>query len=149
MSWGFHSVNWSLAQAVTRYQDKSQVWLMEPIAPYLERWEVVCRCGCGEWELTRAGLYLWTAIRVMAGVPLFVNSGRRCQAHNQAVRGETNSLHLMGAALDISWPSQIPREIMFRRVSEIVGNGGLGVYHGFFHADTGEGYDKRRRWSGT
>lgn len=65
------------------------------------------RCKCTNEDCNFTLVYNPTVIsfqltRGKFGRPLKVNSGFRCQRHNEAVGGKKNSSHLRGAAIDLS-----------------------------------------------
>lgn len=87
-------------------------------------------------------------IRDHFGKPVTINSGYRCQKHNKAVGGVSNSRHTLGQAADISVQDVAPAEVA--RYAESIGIGGIGLYEtamdGFFvHVDTRPG---RSFWYG-
>ena len=56
--------------------------------------------------------------RKIAGIPIVVNSGYRCQDHNVAVGGSPTSSHLDGLAADISTPDHQSRYRIVRALLE-------------------------------
>lgn len=158
---------WTIEHAVKVYGPEKRDWLLDTLAPHLRRYEIACRCGCGNAEMSTAFLYLWTAIRLRWGKSIWVTSGCRCLEHNRAVYRDQGlapndkTKHLaevakgiLGRAGDIT-PSD-PREYQTfaRFLDPIVGDGGFGIYPGrlFCHVDTGESEDlrtrRRSRWEG-
>lgn len=81
--------------------------------------------------------------------PIYINSAYRTEAHNKAVKGEKNSYHLTGSAVDIRCPS-ISVDSFHRIILTLMNNGkikkgGLGKYNSFVH------YDQRgylAQWNG-
>ena len=77
------------------------------------RSEFACKCGCGFDEikpelvkqLQRFRDLLW--IRTGIEVPVTVTCGCRCDLHNEAIGGAKNSYHTIGAAVDITFGSDI------------------------------------------
>jgi|GEM_PF-2401316 len=63
--------------------------------------EMDCRCGCGKTVAPELLLRL-EAMRELLSRPLPVNSGARCVAYNRQMKGEPNSLHLQGLAVDLA-----------------------------------------------
>lgn len=108
---------------------------------HFSRSEFTCRCGCGfdtvDYELGK----LLDAIRAHFDQPVTVTSGCRCEAHNRAVGGSSNSQHLYGRAADIV-VRDTPAEIV-QVLAEEMGVPGLGRYQDFTHVDTRTG---RARW---
>ena len=75
--------------------------------------EMKCSCArntchffiANENLLTRFGLF-----RTIWSHPIKINSGFRCQAHNLAIGGVSNSKHTLGQALDLSTRSMSKKE---------------------------------------
>lgn len=77
------------------------------------------------------------------GVRLSINSAYRDRTHNNRVGGASNSLHMRGYALDISWPSSnITDKQNFIKNAIEAGAQGIGVYNTFCHIDIGS----KRAW---
>lgn len=82
-------------------------------------------------------------LRDIIGAPLHINSGARCRAHNEAVGGTRNSMHLSlttaaSCAFDISlFHNDVKYDIdeLFDNALT-VGFTGIGLYHTFIHVDT-------------
>ena len=122
---------------------------------YFRREEFRCQCGgkyCNGFpaEPAEETVRMADEIRRRAGVPLSVNSGVRCKQHNADVGGVSNSLHLIGRAVDLA---PIGGDISAARLQEIAeqvqaekmpGRGGLGRYDWGVHVDNG----KYSRWNG-
>ena len=74
---------------------------------YFEMKEFACKC-CGqlppsaEQNLQALVEHVLDPARERLGMPITVNSGYRCPAHNKAVGGVKNSQHLKGEAADIT-----------------------------------------------
>jgi len=66
--------------------------------------EFVCRCGCdNEGKNVQQSLIdMCQKIRDEAGIPIRINSGYRCPAHNAKVNGAKGSQHILGVAADLS-----------------------------------------------
>lgn len=82
-------------------------------------------------------------LRKLIGRPLIVTSGYRTPAHNKAVGGATNSLHMQGKAFDLRFASGLGRIEIIHQAG-IAGFQGIGVYDTFVHVDTG----RKRYWMG-
>lgn len=72
--------------------------------------------------------------------PILISSGYRSPAHNKAVKGEPNSLHLTGQAADFKIKGLTPIQI-FDTIERLIEEGkmkegGLGLYKTFVHYDT-------------
>ncbi len=79
-------------------------------------------------------------VRDLLGKPILINSGYRTEAHNKAVGGAPQSLHLSGLAADIVIPGMAAAEVQkfLRNWS-----GGLGMYAHYTHIDI---RPTRARW---
>ena len=82
--------------------------------------------------------------RLLGNAPMIITSGYRCFAHNRAVGGAKNSLHMQGLAVDFKVPS-LPWENVMQTLpySKF---GGIGVYHGTKHVHV-DMRDTRTMWS--
>lgn len=116
--------------------------------------EFLCRCGCLSGTPSPALVDALQALREVAGRPIIVLSGCRCQAHNQAVGGAPSSRHLTGEAADIRCPGVTPREL-YVHAAALCRFGGFGVDDagGFLHVDVRPGLarwcyssGKQTRW---
>ena len=97
--------------------------------------EFACKC-CGqlppsaEQNLQALVEHVLDPARERLGMPITVNSGYRCPAHNKAVGGVKNSQHLKGEAADITCADN-------KRLAEIIEQLGnydqLIVYPTFLH----------------
>ncbi len=102
---------------------------------YFEMKEFACKC-CGqlppsaEQNLQALVEHVLDPARERLGMPITVNSGYRCLAHNKAVGGVKNSQHLKGEAADITCADN-------KRLAEIIEQLGnfdqLIVYPTFLH----------------
>ena len=72
------------------------------ITAHFRRGEFKCKCGCGKDDIDAALVRLCETIRGAVGVPLIINSGCRCEAHNAKVGGVKGSYHTQGKAADLS-----------------------------------------------
>ena len=82
------------------------------------------------------------ALRDQVGAPLIVNSAYRIPDYNRQVGGAKHSMHLQGAAFDISMANHDP--VSFEAAARAVGFTGFGFYprQNFMHIDTG----RARQW---
>ena len=116
---------------------------------YFKREEFRCKCGgkyCNgfpvepEEKMVRAV----DEIRRRLGIPVSIGSGVRCQKHNAAVGGVSNSQHPLGKAADLHSAASPAK--MKEVAEEVMGNtGGIGLYDWGIHVDTREVY---ARWNG-
>lgn len=66
--------------------------------------EFKCKCNEENCHFTLIAyrlIYAWDKVRSKWGKPLTVNSGFRCQLHNEDIGGENHSRHTIGHAIDI------------------------------------------------
>ena len=114
---------------------------------HFRREEFACKCGkCGGYpvEPKEAFVRKLDAFRERVGEPVYINSGIRCQQHNEAVGGANNSRHLYGDAADIRCPGKTPREL-YAIADKLLPNGGVGLYDWGIHVDT---RGAKARWVG-
>jgi len=97
--------------------------------------ELSCNCGCGEECSEGLAIHLQT-VREIAGIPMPLNSTKRCRKHNKKVGGKRLSKHLKGIAADIS-TRKMTTEERARLIGYLVllGFRGIGIYDTFIHAD--------------
>lgn len=91
----------------------------------------------GELVIDEEAMDKLQALRNKLGRPLLVTSAYRSKAHNSAVGGAQESLHLSGRAFDIRMDNHDPKE--FEAAARSVGFTGFGYYpkQGFMHIDVG------------
>lgn len=103
--------------------------------------ELACPC-CGENYCTEPLVNALEALRAEVGLPITVNSGYRCGAHNAKVGGEPNSYHTRGMAADIRVAGISPAEL-YEIARRIPAFGGFGVAKTFLHVDV---RTQKARW---
>ena len=106
--------------------------------------EAACNhCGCiTDQETIKKTAAMMETIRVkLGGKPIKVLSWCRCEQHNSAVGGASDSYHMKGMAVDFVVKHMTPRQVQAALKDH---NGGLGKYLGWTHCDIGP----KRRWSG-
>ncbi|MHA1127330.1 MAG: YcbK family protein [Alphaproteobacteria bacterium] len=103
--------------------------------------EIACR-GDGTIRIDEAALDKLQALREKLGVPLIVHSAYRSPDYNRQVGGAERSMHLQGAAFDISMANHVPDA--FEKAARAVGFTGFGYYprQNFMHIDIG----RARHW---
>mgnify|MGYP001060248598 CR=1 FL=1 len=103
--------------------------------------EIACR-GDGTIKINEVALDKLQALRDRLGVPLIVHSAYRSPEYNRQVGGAKHSMHLQGAAFDISMANHDPKA--FEVAAREVGFLGFGFYprSGFMHVDLGP----ERQW---
>lgn len=110
---------------------------MGDLSPNFSRWEFACKCGCGFDTVDVELLLILQKIRDHFEQPVSIESGCRCESHNQAEGGSPNSQHLVGRAADIKVRG-IPANLV-QELCEDLGVSGLGKYTFFTHIDTRTG----------
>lgn len=96
--------------------------------------ELACKC-CGEpGPIDMALIEALEVLRRLAGCPLIVTSGYRCQKHNSEVGGAKDSQHTKGTAADIKALGVTPLEL-FALAAQIPAIKGIGLYKGWVHID--------------
>lgn len=107
-------------------------------------------CGCGCCPEVKASFLLWgglQSLRDIVGVPIHINSGFRCPAHNKKEGGYEFSEHLKGLAADIVIEgfSSVEMFVVAEQIRAFR-EGGMGVYpeKGHLHVDVRQ--TKRARW---
>lgn len=108
------------------------------LSPNFRVSEFVSRCGTDEVLISMLLISVLQNIRNWTGSPVTINSGYRSPAHNRAIGGATNSLHVQGTAADITVrgvsPTDVARwaETALRQAGIA---GGICVYPTFTHID--------------
>lgn len=93
-----------------------------------------CACGCG-FDISDELKKLCDRVRNLAGIPLIVNSGARCKAHNKAIGASETSSHILGLAVDFKCIDSHSRlKIMTALLS--LGINRIGLHKNFLHFDT-------------
>jgi hypothetical protein len=123
--------------AVQRYKKGENLQLTE----HFNIKEFQCKgidCGCSETLHDPALSDHLEQIRSHFGKPLRINSGYRCEKHNQAVGGSTGSRHTKGQAADVTMDGVDALELA--KYAQQIGVKGIGLYGpeegNFIHVDT-------------
>ena len=115
---------------------------------YFTREEFRCPCGkCGGLPVEPDEKMVRTvdAIRAKLGKPITINSGVRCQSHNDELPGSAkNSNHIKGMAADLHCNTETPAELKAAAEAVMGKTGGIGLYKWGIHVDVG----KYSRWNG-
>ena len=115
---------------------------------YFTRAEFRCPCGkCGGFPVEPEEKMVRTVdtIRAKLGKPITVNSGVRCQSHNDELPGSAkNSNHIKGMAADLHCNTATPAEMKAAAEAVMGKTGGIGLYKWGIHVDAG----KYSRWNG-
>jgi uncharacterized protein YcbK (DUF882 family) len=86
-------------------------------------------------------LLQWLRERVKK--PFVINSGYRCEKHNEAVGGFSRSRHMLGCAADVStrgWNSAELYQLI--KEAQMIGFNGIGISETFIHLDDRESSGK-------
>ncbi len=95
--------------------------------------EFECKCGkCDETVINLDHVKRLQQLRDDLGSTITINSAYRCPAHNSAVGGEKNSMHMKGHATDITVKGMTPDEV----ADACEKFDGLGRYNTFTHIDS-------------
>jgi hypothetical protein len=123
-------------RALPRTRSSSEEDYVGDLSPHFSRAEFACRC-CGELKIEPTLLEGLELLRSLAGRPIVVHDGYRCEGHNQEVGGVTDSEHTRGLAADIAIPGLSLQE-MYELALQVPAfrNGGIGAYDSnFLHLD--------------
>lgn len=100
---------------------------------YFSNTELQCPC-CKKNNIDDAFLKQLIKARQIAGIPFKINSGYRCTKHNAQVKGETNSSHIYGLAVDIHCIDDRSRYIIISSLIKSDFNR-IGISKTFIHVD--------------
>jgi uncharacterized protein YcbK (DUF882 family) len=110
---------------------------------FFKRKEFACECGCGfdtvDFELAE----VVDDVRGHFGKSCHINSGCRCETHNEKVGGEEHSLHLVGQAADVRVSGIEPKDVYAYLDGKYPDRYGVGLYFGRTHIDVRE---VKARW---
>jgi uncharacterized protein YcbK (DUF882 family) len=102
--------------------------------------EFDCQCNkCPETLIDLDHVFKLQKLREDLNASIKINSAYRCPAHNAAVGGEKNSIHMRGQATDIVVDGMTPDEV----ADSCEHFDGLGRYDSFTHIDS---RGSRARW---
>jgi uncharacterized protein YcbK (DUF882 family) len=119
----------------------------------VSRHEVACKCNCGmdtiDFETLMVVQECCDHFAIVLGVDkvvVIINSGCRCNAHNEAVGGSLNSYHKKSRAIDFKIVGVLPVAVYAYLSTIYEDKYGLGSYSSFTHIDTRTG--GQARWTG-
>lgn len=92
-----------------------------------------CSCGCN-FDVTDEVKELSDKLREVCGIPLIVNSGARCKAHNEAIGASDTSSHIDGLAVDFKCDISNNRYIILSSAIKL-GIQRIGLHKKFIHID--------------
>lgn len=98
--------------------------------------EFECKC-CNECEINPKLVNRLQLVRDIVGVPIYINSGYRCDKHNKEIGGSSKSQHVLGNAADIRIKNHSVKE-MYEVCKHFFT--GIGIYpeQNFIHVDLRE-----------
>lgn len=105
------------------------------LSTHFKRSEFACKCGCGFSDINPKLIEVLEDVRSHFDAPVIINSGCRCERHNQAVGGKTHSQHLLGNASDIRVKNTAPKAVADYLEAKYPGKFGVGRYPSFTHID--------------
>lgn len=105
------------------------------VSQHFKRSEFACRCGCGFDDINQILVDVVEDVRCHFNAPVYINSGCRCEKHNQAVGGKSFSQHRLGKAADIRVKGFAPKEVADYLASKYQNKYGIGRYKTFTHID--------------
>jgi len=105
------------------------------LSTHFKRSEFACKCGCGFSDINPKLIEVLEGVRSHFDAPVVINSGCRCERHNQAVGGKTHSQHLLGNASDIRVKNTAPKAVADYLEAKYPGKFGVGRYPSFTHID--------------
>jgi uncharacterized protein YcbK (DUF882 family) len=100
---------------------------------YFTEQELACPC-CGLCLIDDKLVLKLDEARHLAGIPFPINSGYRCQHHNEMQGGVSGSAHLEGLAVDIAVGTNISRFLILDSLLT-VGFLRIGIGKNYIHAD--------------
>lgn len=103
--------------------------------------EFNCHCCGSNCGIHINLLILLESIRYYFKKSITITSGYRCESHNEAVDGASNSQHLYGTAGDIKVSGISPSKV-YDLANDMNVLGGVGSYSTFIHVDS-RGYKSR------
>ena len=116
---------------------------MGNLSKHFSRYEFTCKCGCGFDTVDAELLTVLEDLRERFDRPVTINSGCRCEKHNESINGGKRSQHLIGRAADVV-VKNVDTAVVYRYLREKhPGKFGIGGYPKWVHIDTRA---KRARW---
>lgn len=107
---------------------------MTQISQHFTREEFECPC-CHSAPMDPVFIVTVDNVRRKADMPMHVNSGYRCPAHNKAIGGKPDSSHLRGNAGDFRAEDSITRHKIVN-AAILCGVTRIGIGKTFVHLDT-------------
>lgn len=112
--------------------------------------DFICKCGCGKCNfhpITLGKLALMVTLAQTKGYDIdwHINSACRCEAHNRAEGGKSDSAHLTGQAVDLRASNSRQRYYVVK-LALLAGFTRIGISKGFIHLDDCETKDPQVIW---
>jgi uncharacterized protein YcbK (DUF882 family) len=105
------------------------------VSKYFEQKEFDCNCGCSQTVHNTELFAVLDDVREHFGVPVIINSGKRCEAYNKKVGGVPKSQHVEGIAADIVVRGVSPDKVHAYLIGKYPTKYGIGKYNSFTHID--------------
>ena len=116
---------------------------MGDVGKFFSREEFECQCGCGFDTVDAELVYVLDALRLRVGAPIYITSGNRCPAHNEAIGGSEKSQHTYGKAADIQVVGKDAKAVANLLEEMYPNKYGIGRYDTWVHIDVRFG---KARW---
>jgi uncharacterized protein YcbK (DUF882 family) len=100
--------------------------------------QIKCPCGCNSGSLDDGLLVILDKIRERFDRPININSGFRCEDHNESVGGVPESAHIKGLAADIRCDNSRDRFELINVLLSYVPVRRIGMGSNFIHIDIDE-----------
>lgn len=105
---------------------------------YFKPSEFACKHCKGQTDMDFNLIHALDWLRDIFGVPFIVTSGYRCEEHNRAVNGASQSFHVQGKASDITVSQKTLLTIIYKVAIASSKFNGVGLSENkFVHLDTG------------
>lgn len=112
------------------------------LSKHFKKREFACKDGCGlgfaDGDVNPELVEVLEDVREHFGRPVVINSGLRCETHNNRVGGAKKSQHLLGTAADIRVSGVDPALVYDYLNQKYPGKYGIGKYKSFTHIDVRE-----------
>ena len=117
---------------------------MGDLSQHFSKWEFRCRDDCGEFKISLDLIEKLENMRADIGVPIYVNFGFRCKAHNKSIGGSETSAHLHGEAADIACNGSLDRHLKLREAYRQFQR--IGIHKDFIHVDVSQELSRPVTW---
>jgi len=118
---------------------------MGDLGKYFNKHEFECKCGCGKIDMGKNFISKLDLAREISDTSYVINSGYRCESHNDAVGGKSDSAHLKGLAADIKATDSRKKFNVIKGLIE-AGFNRIGIDKEFIHVDFDDTKDKDVIW---